>query len=368
MPKIRDLFPGGNTCYGFYSFYDYMVSPEAERKIILKGGPGVGKSTFMKKMGEEFFTHGYNIEYHWCSSDNESLDGIVVGKQQICFLDGTAPHIVDPRFPGAVDEIINLGDYWHQKAIQKNRPAIIDLTQNISRCFQRAYKRLAESKLAWEEWASYFEEARDSEAVNRNTLALARDFISDLRNEKQQLRHLFPAAITPGGVVSKIESIIDDGYSLFAVKGSPGSGIADLFAYTWQTLQLSEVKVEIYHNPFDPRNIDAIIIPSSKSALIDVSGHLFDYASALPGAKQRRFLDYDQLLNKSIIDAHEDYIASARERFNSGIEGAIALIRKAKEYHDELESYYVPAMDFDAMEEMRQDLCKQLLQILGRVI
>lgn len=366
MPKIRNLFPGGNTCYGFYSFYDYMVSPEAERKIILKGGPGVGKSSFMKKTGEDFLAQGYDIEYHWCSSDNASLDGVVIGRQQICILDGTAPHVVDPRFPGAVDEIINLGNYWRGKAIRKNRPAIIELTQTISRCFEHAYQRLGESKRAWEEWESYYQKGRDNEPVNRNTLALARDFVAGLSDNHQKLRHLFPAAISPGGVVSKIDSLIDADYSLFAVKGNPGTGVKELFSYALQTLKLLGVEAEVYHNPFNPDNIDVIILPSSKSVLIDISGHLFAYADLLPGIKHRRFLDFDQLVHKPLIDTYEKNIVSARERFNGGIRDAVSFIRKAKEYHDELESYYTPAMDFDAIEEMRQDLCKQLLQTLGR--
>ena len=49
-----------------------------------------------------------------CSSDNNSLDGIVIPKLKIAILDGTA-HVVDPVFPGVVDEIINLGQFWDEK-------------------------------------------------------------------------------------------------------------------------------------------------------------------------------------------------------------------------------------------------------------
>ena len=365
MARIRNLYPGGNTCYGFYSFYDYMVSPEVGRKIILKGGPGVGKSSFMKKMAQEFLSQGYDIEYHWCSSDNESLDGIVIGKQQACILDGTAPHMVDPRYPGAVDEIINLGNYWQQKLLHKNRSQIIELTSQVSICFERAYMRLRESKVAMTEWESYYQETRDDEAVNRNIVALTGDFLSGLVGDGQKFRHMFPGAITPGGLVSKIDSLIQSDYSLFAVQGSPGSGVKELFSYTEHTLNLTGVQAEVYHNPFDPENIDIIILPQSKSVLIDISGHLLDYAALLPGIKQRRFLDFDQLANISIIDIYEKNITSARERFASGLEAAINFIRQAKTYHDQLESYYIPAMDFDTMEAMRQDLSKQLLQILS---
>lgn len=67
--SIINFFPGGNTAQGFYSFYDYLPY-EAEQVFIIKGGPGTGKSTFMKKIGERMIEEGYDIEFHWCSSDN----------------------------------------------------------------------------------------------------------------------------------------------------------------------------------------------------------------------------------------------------------------------------------------------------------
>ena len=59
---VRKMFPGGNTTRGFYSFFDHIIEPDANRLFILKGGPGVGKSTFMKKIGKEMLGRGYRIE------------------------------------------------------------------------------------------------------------------------------------------------------------------------------------------------------------------------------------------------------------------------------------------------------------------
>ena len=47
--KTRKMFPGGNTANGFYSFFDYIIPNDVNRIFCLKGGPGVGKSSFMKK-------------------------------------------------------------------------------------------------------------------------------------------------------------------------------------------------------------------------------------------------------------------------------------------------------------------------------
>ena len=109
--KIKNYFPGGNTPAGFYSFYQYLPY-KTDQVFIIKGGPGTGKSTLMKKIGYLMQEKGYDLEFHWCSSDNDSLDGVVIPRLGTAIFDGTAPHLIDPLHPGAVDTIINLGDYW----------------------------------------------------------------------------------------------------------------------------------------------------------------------------------------------------------------------------------------------------------------
>jgi len=91
--KIVDVFPGGNTSKGFYSLYRYILGQDEARRIIcIKGGPGTGKSSLMKKVGGFFNERGYDIEYHHCSSDNSSLDGVVIKGLNVAILDGTSPH------------------------------------------------------------------------------------------------------------------------------------------------------------------------------------------------------------------------------------------------------------------------------------
>ncbi|HHW41108.1 MAG TPA: ATPase [Syntrophomonadaceae bacterium] len=92
--KVKMVFPGGNTCLGFYSFYDNIIEPDAKRIFVIKGGPGTGKSTFMRRIGEDLRDRGYDIELHCCSSDNDSLDAVVAPALGVALIDGTAPHRV----------------------------------------------------------------------------------------------------------------------------------------------------------------------------------------------------------------------------------------------------------------------------------
>ena len=44
--------------------------------------------------------------------------------------------------PGAVDEIINLGDFWDEDGIRKNKEAILEANKEVGRTFRRAYRYL----------------------------------------------------------------------------------------------------------------------------------------------------------------------------------------------------------------------------------
>lgn len=364
VAKARHMYPGGNTCYGFYSFYDYIVPPDAYKKIILKGGPGTGKSTFMKSIADDFIKNGFDIEYHWCSSDNNSLDGIVIGDSGVCILDGTAPHVVDPRYPGAVDYIVNAGDFWDAEFITAHKQDIISLTKMIGLYFQRAYNRLKESNSAWWEYGSFISEAVNPSTVNRNILALTDDFIHGSPKSDRSPRHLFAGAITPGGLVTKIETLIDNTWSIFAVKGSPSSGVKNLLQHTAKVIELNSIYAEVYHSPFDPDNLDIILIPANKSALVDLSGHIVDYEKSLAQRLYKRILDFDQLLDPVTLKTNAAAIEAAAQRFRQGLEEAVHFIGNAKQAHDELEKFYVPAMDFSRLNNYRSELSSMLLNDL----
>ncbi len=364
MASIRHMYPGGNTRYGFYSLYHDLVLPRVKRKIVLKGGPGVGKSTFMKKVGTYFFEKGFDIEFHWCSSDDNSLDGLVIGDHQLCLVDGTAPHVVDPVYPGAVDEIINLGEYWDREKLSSARDTIIKLTGIIGRYFELAYSRLQESGIAYDELKSYHSRSIDEQALSKNIQALASDFLGSETSSFKKPRHLFAGAITPSGLNTRIDSLIHEGTSLFAVKGSPGSGLKNLFKHIEGMLELAGIYAEIFHNPFDPLEIDLIILPGSRKALLDTSSNIFSYENKLQNPKYRRILDFDKFLLKSEVEIYAKSIAQAHDRMEDGIRDAVYFIESAKKTHDELELNYIPAMNFEAIDAFREQLQEELLLIL----
>ena len=57
--KAKYLFPGNNTPKGFISHYHEGLRG-MQQIFILKGGPGVGKSTLMRKIGTAMLERGYD--------------------------------------------------------------------------------------------------------------------------------------------------------------------------------------------------------------------------------------------------------------------------------------------------------------------
>ena len=68
MAQITNFFLGANSGSGFQNLFSEIMDPETAFDImILKGGPGVGKNTFMREIGRTMEQAGADVEYLWCS-------------------------------------------------------------------------------------------------------------------------------------------------------------------------------------------------------------------------------------------------------------------------------------------------------------
>ena len=136
-------FLGANSPAGFYSLYSELLSPETANAIyILKGGPGCGKSTLMRRVAQQAAQAGETVEYILCSADPDSLDGVVLPRLGAALVDGTAPHVVEPKYPGAVEQYVNLGDCYDRAGLRAIRGKILTCMDGYKEHYQRAYRCL----------------------------------------------------------------------------------------------------------------------------------------------------------------------------------------------------------------------------------
>lgn len=353
--NIRKVFLGANTPHGFYSFYDQVIDHEnATRIFCIKGGPGMGKSTLMRKIGGEFAAQGYDVEYCLCSSDPSSLDGVRIIDLGIVLLDGTAPHVVDPKIPGAIDEIVNLGDYWNEMGIRRSREEISQLTREVSRLFAKAYGYLAQARILHDELESYYTDANALDIVGLNSLGKGLETLL-LNGSKPGLRarerHLFASGITPEGTVNHMETLFAPLSRRCILRGPAGTGKATLVQKLYNAAVNKGVSVEAFHCSLRPEEIEHLIFPELSIGIITgTPPHEFQ---ASPGDI---VLDTTEFTYATKLKPYEPDMSEAQRRYNEAFTRGVSFIKRAKAVHDALEAYYVPHMDFNGVNACREKL------------
>ena len=120
---------GANTPGGFFSCFGELQDPAREKKLyLIHGGPGTGKSTWMKQTAEQIRKAGLTCELIRCSADPSSLDAVRAGDGLFSVADATAPHAMEPRYPGAFEEVIDFSPLLNSDILVKDRERIIALT------------------------------------------------------------------------------------------------------------------------------------------------------------------------------------------------------------------------------------------------
>ena len=366
--RVKMVFPGGNTSLGFYSFYDYIIGDDAKRVFLLKGGPGTGKSTFMKRIGKELQDKGIDLEYHWCSSDFNSLDGLVLPAYGVAIIDGTAPHVTDPLYPGAVDEIINLGDYWDQEKLVLHKEEIISLKKRVTQCFATAYSSLKMARMAREEEKVYRDQALDYRCFHRLIGNLLRQIFGQeliWGEGVPRERHLFASALTPQGIVHHLPTLLDNLTFLYLIEGEPGSGKEEILKEVAEFAYRSGLTVEVYHCAFDPTLIDLVVLPQRKTAVLNVFKELNFVPESLPNLKYSETINCKDCLDDGVLMEYEQELREAGELFDNCLERGLSYLKKARQFYEELEKHYLEAMDFDGVERCRKEVLERILTIVG---
>jgi Mrp family chromosome partitioning ATPase len=354
----KRVFPGGNTSQGFYSFYDYLIEPNATRIIVIKGGPGVGKSTFMNKIALEMQELGYSVEFHHCSSDPKSVDGIVFPEVEIALVDGTSPHIVEPKYPGCVDEILHLGDFWDEDSLRRHKDDIIETSKEVSRLFTRAYRFLKAAKDIYDDWKAANSEGLNSGLANQKASYLINKSLDKLpiapRVGKE--RHLFASAISPDGLVNYLNTVIGQASMVYVIKGEPGTGKTTLMREIANNSITRGVDVEIYHCALDPTKIEHLLIPELDVAFTTyIEPHTYLSESS-------EVIDMNECISKKVICKYADLVKKDEEIMDNLMNIGISFLDKARTAHNELEAYYVPNMNFDRIESIRQETVKRIIR------
>jgi Cdc6-like AAA superfamily ATPase len=205
--------------------------------------------------------------------------------------------------------------------------------------------------------------AMDYSALSQMTGKLLHELATALPNTQgtPRERHLFAGAVTPAGLVNFYPSILQKTERLYLLTGDPGCGKSTLLKHVCDTVRQAGQDMEVYHCGFDAERLDAVVVPALKTAFVKVTyPHTFSLPPAHPVSEQYT-IALSRYAKASTLRTSAAERTESQERFWYLLGKAVEMIRSAKRNHDELESYYIRAMDFEKITAVRERLLAELL-------
>lgn len=352
--NARKMFPGGNTSEGFKSFFDYVIPKNVNIIFCMKGGPGVGKSSLMKKIAKEMIDRGYDVDLYPCSSDPSSLDAIVIRDLGAVMLDATAPHIVDPKNPGAIDEILDLGQFWDRKGIEDNKEEVLACNKEVSRFFKMGFKYFeAAAPIAYEIQSKNIDCMNFGEINKLTTELINNIFESCIPNkEYKPTIHLFGSALSPIGHVEYTDTILKDINNIYYLEGDLGTGKSTLLNKIASRSEEYGIEAEVFHTPLLPEKIETIVIKDLDIAIT---------TSKLFKDNNKKTINLNLFMDEEKHKKYKEELKFSNNILNELVNYGLLNINKAKEEHDKLEEYYIPNMDFEKINELKDLLIKRII-------
>lgn len=341
-------FLGSPTPNGFETNFGDEIKSGKNFTYIIKGGPGTGKSTLMKKLAAAL-SDVDPAELYYCSSDPDSLDAVIFRKLGLIFVDGTAPHVFEPVYPGAHQQLLDLGRFWNAELLRKKAADIVKYSDENGRHHARAKR--------------YLGAICD---LNADTMAAGEAALNRAKLEayaKRLSAKLFPktgrgagsislrqiTSVTPKGVITQDTAL--DGCMRYVI-------IDPCFAVTDALLKsLSTLAAASGHDVIASRNVFLPGCVYEHIVIEDLGLAFVSETAAADSAKKinaLRFYDRDTLRERR-----------RKLSFNQSVKreltaAAVDALAAAKTVHDDLEHCYIEAMDFDGIAKLTEELAAKL--------
>lgn len=344
--KQVDFFLGALSPKGFKGYFPQLAAMPGMRLYLIQSGPGCGKSTFMRRLAN---AAPWDRALVHCSSDPDSLDGVIFPGQNIAFVDATAPHIVNPAAPGAGEQVVSLYHTLDAEKLQRDQQAVFELFRQCAcqqdraaRCLAAAAALLADRRRAAACCTDFDRAALLAERLSRRYLPE--------RKGRPSERIRLISAVTPKGIVVYRDTIRTLADRQIVILQDEYGAVSRLVLEN-----LREAALRKGHSiiscpcPLSPEDkLDHLILPDLGLAFVtENSWHLMPFAGARR-IRCRRFAD------SALLAGCRVRLGFDRRAARSLIEETSTAQREAKQNHDRLESYYKAAVDFAEVEKVWQ--------------
>ena len=350
MATVTNFFLGANSGGGFPSLFHQLVEGDTYDLMILKGCPGNGKSTFMRRIGAALETAGADVEYIHCSGDPASLDGVLLPELRCGVVDGTAPHVLEPVYPLAVQRYVDLSRFCDVTAAKAAAEEVRRCVSEANAADVRAGHALMAA--AQMEHGIRMEAAKllDAEKLARRFAGITARELRRQGEERGQIHRRFLGGPTAEGCNWKFDSVEALCSRIYELDDSFGLA-AEMLERLCETAAGKGWDAIVCLSPAEPACMEHLLIPGLRLGFVTSRPGM-----RYPGTPYRRIR----------VDAMTEINNRGKLRFESKLvsalkDEAVAALREARDARKRLEELYRPYVDFDGVEALAAVEASRLL-------
>ena len=272
-----------------------------------------------------------------------------------------ASHVIEPKYPGAFEQIVDLSSCWDEHALFESRESIMALSARISRCHEHCCRFLGAAGSLTGDTYRIALDATTSSKVAKAARRLALGAFKGGPEGRGRESVRFLSCVTNKGVLmfeDTARALCDRLYLIDDVYGAASRLM--LSALRSHALEMGWDVITCYCPLFPFEKIDHLFIPALKIGFMTSNDFHKPQIEPYKIIRSRRFTDAEQLR------AHRKRIAFNRKAAAQMIEQASKLLAEAKRLHDQLEEYYRSAMDFEKADSVCRTLLQKYEHILSR--
>ncbi len=342
VKKSPCFFLGANGGNGFVNCFSECYQPEKGEKLyIIKGGPGTGKSTFMKELTLAMHNRNIDCELYFCSSDPRSLDGVRFPSLGVAVVDGTSPHVMEPKMLGISEEILNLGEYLDGGKL--DRDGIVPLYRQNSLFHKKASRYLGAASRLMDDSFAVACNGCNMEKVEQTALRICRDLIPDQKKKGRETKR-FLSGFTPEGYVLLEDTLSYYADTIIGIDDEYGSVSSVFLSFVREHGLSSGYEIIVCPCAMSShRKIDHVILPELQLAFCTTNWFMPVTVDTSRRIHARRFYD------SSYLSGYKQRLRFNRRATEELLDGAYHNLKEAKEVHDSMEKYYIDAMNFEGV-------------------
>ena len=334
---------GANSRYGFYSLYDRFIPTDGSVHLyIIKGGPGCGKSSFMKKIAASMNLLGFETEYIHCSGAPVSLDGVYFPQLKTAYMDGTAPHVREPQFPSVSETYLDLGQFYDTHKLQSCAGEIREINRTYKGLYGRAYALISAACGSIEGLSPPLLTDKAHKTLLSRARGIAGREFKKSGKDRGKITPRFLSALSCDGDIfytDTAEKLCEKIYLLDNALGFSPKMLSLLEEYALS----AGYDVISCPSHLDPKMLEHLLIPELSL------GFLSGSTARDLSTKPFRHIRLDALADSEMLKQSRSHRKPGMRLHGSLLEEARSYLSEAGALHDKLEAIYNPHVDFDGV-------------------